>query len=208
MKKIFWILPFFALFFCFLLTDHFNAKASDNYGSVCNKNIIARDRVYKNCGNGYIHTLPYEKSRSSGFSSTQKAEGDDSRTLFVGEIGGIDTFYTQGFYYYSVVYDDTSISNHNNNYWTTISRDGWIVHDKSFDDIIAVDQSKRFNVLFFNLEGEYLIKQYIGSNVANMLRVYVVGKNDLDLWVDSAKYGNKDIKSLNSDTFRHIKRNG
>ena len=195
MKKSFCFLIVFLLYVFVFCQDR--CFAQEAYSSVCNENVEAEGKTYKNCGNGYIHTLPDDKERSSGFRSTRKFGGDESRTIYIGKENNIDTFYTMGFYYYSVVYDDMSIANSDKNYWTTVSINGWIAHNSSFEDIPFVDQSKKIGNIFFNVEGEYLIKQYIGNEVVNVLRVYVIGKQESDVGVASVKYGNKDIDSLN-----------
>ena len=58
---------------------------------------------------------------------------------------------------------------------------------------ILLDQSKRMKCLNFNLPGTYLIKQYIGGQAVNTLKVIVVSKEDLSLSVENIKYGDKHI---------------
>jgi hypothetical protein len=192
MKKQYYILTFLCAFLFILFNSHENINAGI-YDKACKDTIIANKGTYKNCGNEYIHTLPEEKEYSSGFRSTEKMSGDDTRILYVGPINGIDTFYSTGFFYYPVVYDNREAFNNDKNYWTTVSRNGQIVYDGSFKDNILLDQSEKSFCRNFNLEGTYLIKQYIGSRVVNTLKVIVVSKEDLSLSVENIKYGDKHI---------------
>lgn len=188
MKRI--IVMFASLIFCFLV-DSFEVEAYD-YHSVCKEKISAENGTYGKCGDNHIYLID-DMERSSHFVSTLKLR-DESQILYAGKIDGIDTFYSNGFYYYSVIYDNQKIGQTDMNYWTDIILDNVLIYDSSFKDII-MDQSKDFPVYFIKKKGTYLIRQHVGNEIVNVIKMIVIDKKDYSLDVEDVKYDGKNINS-------------
>lgn len=188
MKKIIVIFSFLILSWFFSCLE---VKAY-NYYSICDETIKAESGIYRKCGDNHLYLIR-EEEKSSHFVSTLEMH-NSSQILYAGMIDGIDTFYSNGFYYYSVVYDNQRYGETSKDYWTDIVLDNVLIYDSSFNDII-MDQSKRAPVYFIKKVGTYLIRQHIGDRIAKVVRMIVVDKNDFSLGVEKVKYDGKDIES-------------
>lgn len=118
------------------------------------------------------------------------------KVMYAGEIDGYHTFYATGFHYYSIVYDDGAFSN--NDMYSDLTFEGVVVYTGQFSDNILVDQSGRYLINYYNEPGEYIIRQFIGKKVSDVIRVIVVEKTDLSLGVKHVFYNDVDVKYYQS----------
>lgn len=190
MKRVIVLIIFFALFIMF---DNEFVKAYDN---VCNKGKIqSNENVFKNCGNNNIFLMS-DKSNSSYIVASKNFDSD-LEIIYAGKVNGIDTFYARQFSYYSVTYDDRGIFTYKNDIYSDLSINGVVFYSGKFEGNMLVNQSKSgFVGSFYNEVGTYLIRQFIGDDLVKAIRVIIPSKNDVDLSVIEAKYGN-DIASGN-----------
>ena len=185
MKK---IILFILTIVSYFLFNFVNIKA---YDSVCNGGEIYADGgKYKVC-EGYVYLKPSEKKHSSHLVADVGVEYKTGKILYVGKIDGIDTFYSSGFNYYGVVYDDGPFSNKDS--YSDLSINGIIDYSGKFEDNIFIDQSKGSFINFYNEVGNYLIRHYVGGKVDTVIKVVVASKKDFDLGVSSIKYNGYNI---------------
>lgn len=194
MKKIGIILFCAFCMFLFVVFDSSVTRAVD-YNSVCTENIVAESGNYKRCGSQHIY-LSDDKAHSSHFVSTIELFGD-SQMLYAGKIDGIETFYSSMFYLYAVVYDNRSIGHSDEDSWIDMSADNILVYDGSFSDNMLIDQSKNEVIKKVNKSGTYLIRQYVGREITNIVKIIVPEKTDYGLDIQNVKYGQDDINSNN-----------
>lgn len=188
MKKI--VIVFSFLIFGWIFNS-FQIKAY-NYFSLCNETVVAESGSYRKCGDNHLYLIS-EKDKSSHFVSTLEMYSS-SQILYAGVIDGLDTFYSNGFYYYGVVYDNQKYGETNLNYWSDIVLDNVLIYDDSFNDIF-MDQSKESSTYFIKKKGTYLIRQHIGSEIVKVVKMIVVDKKDFSLGIEKVKYDGKDINS-------------
>lgn len=192
MKKIISFITgvFFAclLFIC----DSSSVEAVD-YNSVCKDSIAASEGSYRRCGNSHIYTMD-DTAHASHFVSSKEPFGVDE-ILYAGKIGGVETFYGAKFYLYPVVYDNRSIGQTGENAWIDVSADNVLVYDGRFEDNLFVNQSKNELMKVFEVKGTYLIRQYIGGDIVNVIKIIVPDKSDYGLDIKNIKYGQEDIST-------------
>lgn len=186
-SSIFIIVCFIMFFF-----DQRNAKAI-NYDRVCSEIIEAEKSLYRKCGDNYIYLMD-DKVNSSHFVSTLEMF-TDNQILYAGKVDGIDTFYSTGFYYFSVIYDNRKSGETNYNYWSDIVLNGSVIYDGEFEDTWLIDQSKIEPVVFYNAAGTYLIRQYKGYKITDIIKVIIPKKKDYGISVEEVKYGSDNISS-------------
>jgi len=182
-------LVFFAFFLNFIL-DAENIKAVD-YNALCNDKIEANDGIYGKCGNNNIY-LTDSVSKSSYFVSTLNLY-DDAQILYAGKVGGLDTFYSMGFHYYGVIYDDRGLFTSDDNYWSDISLNGVLIYEGKINDSFLVEQSKTSPVRFYGEAGTYLIRQYKGKKLIKAVKVIVANERDYGIEIEKVQYGDKTV---------------
>lgn len=196
MKKVYYnLLYIFIAFFALVFLDSTSVDAL-SYFQMCNDgNISAKNAMYYNCGDDPVFLYGEEEEKSSNFVSSLKINSG-LNIIYAGKIDGMDTFYSLGFYYYGVVYDDRGLTTSKQNYWSDLSVNGVVVYDGKFTDNALVDQSKTDPVTFYNEKGTHLIRQYINNQVVKAIKVIVVEEKDSDLFIESAKLGEKNINDV------------
>ena len=181
---------FASIFFDLLKSDV--VMASD-YSTVCADSSVILEKGYiRRCGNKYIYIDMDNKRKSSYFVSTNSIDSK-LQILYVGKVDGVDTFYSYGFYYFGVIYDDRKIGYYEGDYWTSISVDGVRIYDGKFEDGWFLDNTKNERMMFYNQKGEYLIHQYGNGKAYKTVRVIVVSQKEYDMTIDAIKYGDKVI---------------
>lgn len=196
MKKIFCNLLYVLVAFIFVsFFDSFSVNAR-SYFQMCDDGAIkANNSVYYNCGDDSVFLYGEEEEKSSTFVSSLKMNSG-LNIIYAGKVDGVDTFYSLGFYYYGVVYDDRGITTSNQNYWSDLSVNGIVVYDGKFTDNALVDQSKNDPVIFYDEKGTHLIRQYINNKVVKSIKMIVVDEKDHDLIIESAKFGDSNIEDV------------
>ncbi len=190
MKKYIWFICLFVAFFLFCSVK---VEAYERY---CTKNIIAADRTYKLCDDN-VYVMPDDIEYSSYLVADRNVTYKTGIILYAGNIDGMETFYSTGFNYYGVVYDDRGFLTSKNNIWSDLSINGVLEYTGRFDDNVLVDESSSGYIHFYNEVGTYLIRQYIAHELKSYIKVIVVGKDDIDLNIDSAMFGDNKISDEN-----------
>ena len=192
MKK---ILIFISIFASFILFNDSKVKA---YSDTCDVGeIYSVNGTYKLCGSNNIYLMENNKELSSFVVATRGVSNRDGKVFYAGKVGGVDTFYSSGFNFYGVVYDDKGLFTSNNNVWSDISINGIVVYSGEFEDNALLDESKKGFIEYYNEVGTYLIRQYVGGNVENAIKVIVVSRNDIDVNVEEAKFGDSLLEDIN-----------
>lgn len=192
-KMIFFIV---SLFFCIVIS---NEKISAYYDSVCNYESIQTDSGdFKDCKNNVIYLDEENKDRSSFIVANREMYGEN-KILYKGNVNGIETFYASSFNFYAVVYDDRSLFGANADQWSTVTINNETVYDGSFDDSFFNKSSKNYLPLY-NEIGTYLIKNYVGGKVTNVIRVIVIDHTEFGIEVKSATYGDDNLNDRISST--------
>lgn len=154
------------------------------------------DELYSNSGTYYVcdkqvYLNKDNRDNSSYILGDRGFKITKGKVLYAGKIDGYDTFYSTGFHYYSIVYDDGIFSS--GEMYSDFTYEGVVVYSGKFEDNLLVNQSGRYLINYYNEPGEYFIRQYIGGKVTDFIKVIVVDKEDLDLEVKDVYYGGKDI---------------
>ena len=193
MRKLLNLFVSYALaFLAFLMFDNVSVSAFD-YASVCSEEVVADGGIHKKCGDNILY-LTDDENKSSYFVSTIELY-NDAEIIYAGVIDGVDTFYSGGFYYYGIVYDETNIFSSGNDSWSDIILNGVLIYDGAFDDNFFINQSKKEFVVFYKEVGTYLIRQYTGNEIEKVVRIVVVDKKENRIGISVAKYGGSTLLS-------------
>lgn len=190
MRKL--LVVFSVLFSSFILAlfDFTSVSAAD-YSSVCADSSVSLEEGYiRRCGNNYIYIDMNNKDKSSYFVSTNSIDSN-LQLLYVGDVDGVETFYSYGFYYFGTIYDERNFEYYKGDYWTSISIDGVRIYDGKFEDSWFLNNTKNERMIFYNEKGEYLIHQYANGKAYKTVKVIVVSEKDYDMSINSIKYGDK-----------------
>ena len=195
MKRLIKMLFVFFAFFVFCCLDEINVNA---YKNVCNEQIVRQEKGnYFLCGDNIIFLMK-ENTKLSSYIIVDNEMYADNQILYAGKIDGLDTFYTLSFRYYSVVYDERGMFSSNDDVYSDISINGVVVYSGDFEDSALINQSKEgFVGTFYNEVGNYLIRQYVGNDIVNAIRVIVVNNEDYSLGVESISLGNLSVNEKN-----------
>lgn len=176
----------------FMIFGSSETKAVD-YNYVCKESIVSEYGNYRRCGTEHIF-LSDDRAHSSHFVSTIEVFGD-TQMLYAGKIDGVETFYSPAFYLYAVVYDNRNFGESDEDSWIDMSENNVLVYDGSFVDNSLIDQSKNEVIKWVNKSGTYLIRQYVGRKITNIVKIIVPEKSDYGLDIQNVKYGQDDITS-------------
>ena len=94
------IVLFVFMFFCFFRQD-----IVKGYENVCENEILTQKGAYKLCENP-VYINKEKKENSSYLLADREGAFNSGKILYIGKVDNIDTFYSTGFNYMSVVYDD------------------------------------------------------------------------------------------------------
>lgn len=167
-----------------------NVKAG--YEDTCNIDVIeTKYNSYYKCGDNIIYLLPGNKN--SSYVIAAKDFNNEKQILYAGVQDGLDTFYTTRFRLYSVVHDNRALFHSDENMWVDLSINGVVVYDGAFKDSALVDNS-RASFYRYNEKGTYLIRQYFKGEIIKSIRMIVVDRLDSDITIDSALWGNSELK--------------
>ena len=192
MKK---FLIFISVFVSFLL---FNGSKVSAYTDTCNAGeIYSVSGTYKLCGSNNIYLMENNKELSSFLVATRGVSNRDGKVIYAGKVGGIDTFYSSGFNFYGVVYDDKGLFTSSNNVWSDVSINGIVVYSGEFEDNALLDESREGFIEYYDEVGTYLIRQYIGGKVQSAIKVIVVDRNAVEVNVEDAKFGDDLLEDIN-----------
>ena len=196
MKRVYKVLILIAFFVGFYFLKGNCIKAA--YKETCNgEQIQAKNGTYTKCDNNIIYLLKADKSKSSYIVANRDIE-IKNQILYAGKIDGLETFYSLNFNYYSVTYDNRSLFNSKENVYSDISVNGVVLYSGKIKDNALVDQSSSFFVRdFYNEQGTYLIRQFIGNKIVSAIRVIVVDKDDLNMSISNARYGDEKLGDSN-----------
>lgn len=176
------------------------------YDNTCNIDVIkATEKDYYDCGDNPIYLMESDKEKSSfiiaGYHNDKK-----NKVLYAGKIDGIETFYASSFKYYAVVYDDRPLLGYGKDMWSNITINNETVYDGSFDNSFFKDNSYKKLLSLFNEVGTYIIRQYVGGSVTNVIRVIIPSKDNAGITVSEAKYGNINMDgSSTNDKYENMK---
>ena len=67
-----------------------------------------------------------------------------------------------------------------------------LIYNGSFNDIF-LDQSRKEQVVFLKTKGTYVIRQHIGNEITDVVKIIVVDKKDYGLTIQDVKYDKKNI---------------
>lgn len=163
------------------------------YEQLCSgEELFSNGNKYKVC-NKQVYFDKDNRDNSSYILGDRGYSYSAGKILYAGKIDGYETFYSIGFHYYGIVYDDGIFSD--KDMYSDMSFHGLITYSGKFEDNILVDQSGRYLINYFNEPGEYVFRQFIGGKVVSVIKVFVVDKKDLDLGVDKVYYDEVEINS-------------
>ena len=183
---------------CLLGYFVFGFQSVSAYDEVCVSGEIHSDGVsYKDCGNSNIFVSDKFITHSSYLTAETPLDYRQGKIIYAGKIDGLDTFYSSGFNYFGVVYDERNIFDTKMNIWSDISINGSVVYSGKIEDTVLVDQSYRKFINYYNEVGTYLIRQFIGSTLFAAIRVIVVDKRSVDLGVEEVLYGDHLVSEYN-----------
>lgn len=189
MRKIFAFV--FVCFFFFMI----NSEKVEGYETVCNGDTIFSSQNKLQVCDENVYLMKNDVKNSSFLRGKIDFKYYQGKLLYAGKIDGIETFYSSGFNFYGVVYDNNGLFKREDAY-SDLSIDGEILYNGAFDDNVFVDQSYNRFVGYFNEIGEYKIRQFVNGKIHNVIRV-VVNRFDYDINVDSVKYGDNSINEKN-----------
>lgn len=172
--------------FCFLFVGDV-VKA--DYKETCSDiSVFSDNGKYRRCGTNIIYLYENDKKHSSYIISNNEY-GSEDELLYAGLVEGVHTFYGYRFSVYTVVYDAREWFSSDENMWMDMTLNNVVVYNGKFEDNYLVDESsERFSTIY-NEVGTYFFRQYKGSEIVGKIRVVIVDKNDYDLSVESALWG-------------------
>ena len=166
------------------------------YENMCTgKVMLSSSNMYRVC-NKNVYLMKGDNHKSSYLLGDRNFKYNTGKIVYAGKIDGIETFYSTGFNYYGVVYDNREWFS-TNDAWSDLSINGVVEYNVKFEKNLLIDQSSSKFISFYNEIGEYRIRQFIGGKVDSVIRVFVVSPDDYDVSVESLKYGDKSVNGAN-----------
>ncbi len=197
-KKVIFKYSVLMAFIClFIALGESNVKAF-SYNDTCNGNILkAESNNYYECGDNAIY-LMNDKNKSSFIIANANDMNISNKVLYAGNVNGIETFYASAFYFYAVVYDDRPFLGYGEDAWADVSINGEIVYSGAFENSFLVNKSSQKLLPLYNEIGTYIIRQYVSSEVINIIKVIVPNENESGLDVSKVTYDGIDINSVST----------